>query len=70
MNLRATHGVERQVDYLSDEARTTAVGNIQHEVQQRRNEKALYLMSGINALNAANENARRLDDVPYPEPAA
>ena len=53
--------VKNRFEYLADEARTTQTGNIRRQVTADRNAAQLYALSGVNAINAANDNARDLD---------
>ncbi|HEY8215374.1 MAG TPA: hypothetical protein VIG36_14735 [Methylocystis sp.] len=53
--------VKNRFEYLADEARTTQTGNIRRQAMADRNAAQLYALSGMNAINAANQNARQLD---------
>jgi hypothetical protein len=53
--------VKNRFEYLADEARTTQTGNIRRQAMADRNAAQLYALSGINAINAANANARQLE---------
>ncbi|MFO1102488.1 MAG: hypothetical protein U1E20_06265 [Methylocystis sp.] len=53
--------VKNRFSELSDEARTTATSNIRMQAQADKNSAALYALSGVNAINAANRNAQQLD---------
>ncbi|WP_018407668.1 hypothetical protein [Methylocystis rosea] len=53
--------VKNRFEYLADEARTTQTGNIRRQVTADRNAAQLYALSGVNAINAANDNAGALD---------
>lgn len=53
--------VKNRFENLSDEARTTATNNIRMQAQSDRNSALLYQLSGVNAINAANQNARDLE---------
>ncbi|MBG0795899.1 hypothetical protein IYY11_21305 [Methylocystis sp. H62] len=53
--------VKNRFEYLADEARTSQTGNIRRQAQADRNQAQLYALSGVNAINAANDNARDLD---------
>jgi hypothetical protein len=53
--------VKNRFEYLADEARTTQTGNIRMQAQADRNQAQLYALSGVNAINSANDNARDLD---------
>ena len=53
--------VKNRFSELSDEARTTATSNIRMQAQADKNASALYALSGVNAINAANRNASQLE---------
>jgi MoxR-like ATPase len=53
--------VKNRFEALADEARTTATSNIRRQAQADRNAAQLYALSGMNAINAANQNASQLD---------
>ncbi len=52
--------VKNRFEYLADEARTTQTSNIRMQAQSDRNAAQLYALSGVNAINAANQNASDL----------